>query len=348
MINKQDFHRRIIVLAAGILLLMVVPDTLSANGRESFEAAYRIEKKNPERAMQLYQQALQGGLNTELRRAAMWRLFYLYQDLGYYDQAIRLAASLGVNPTRVKKVSGSLVENVGKKMNLDRERAGLYVNAMHQSRYPESSDCQITESEYTEALKAYPEHKALQSMLAKGALACKKGSVAIGAFRKCASRLCQFQLAELYYDTNQYSRGRTLMMGLALQSDLAAADRSRILYMLGKSWREQRDCGKATYYYRLAAQYADEERRERHNALAAYSLYSCGLKNQARALFRSNQAADDEMLRIFNLVLEADVDKDPQAKKELKDMRPRLLKMKQQGMATALVTDALRLARQEQ
>jgi TPR repeat protein len=81
MLKKQFFYFCFLI---GIIFLQnstLQPKNL---GKPYFEKAYSIEKEDPDKAIELYNKALKEGLDADLRKTALWRLYFIYKDKKKY------------------------------------------------------------------------------------------------------------------------------------------------------------------------------------------------------------------------------------------------------------------------
>ncbi len=93
MIKKKIILPFRLVISFLILYFMITPFVYSDNqnsGKSKFEKAYSLEKEDPHLSIQLYQEAIQEGLEPKLRNTALIRLYFLFLNKRNFIYAYKI------------------------------------------------------------------------------------------------------------------------------------------------------------------------------------------------------------------------------------------------------------------
>ena len=311
-------------------------------GQSSFERAYRIEKRDPELAVQYYRQALSRGLNRELRKAAKWRLFYLYKDLGNYEQAMRLARELGAGK-KARGMEHDLVKEVAGKLGVDRSTAELYIDAANLIASTGPKKMTLSFDRLRKSLTSYPNHERLIRLLGRASSRAKNRSELSEAFASCRSTPCRLAEIRILIDSRKSEKARAALYRLSKQSSLEPRYHDKVLYLLARSHRDE-NAVLAVDYYRLASDYAASPKMALYyRALAAFALYELGYTRPARALLGEGEFQDSFHLHVLALILQVELDKSRSAYEELHSLKSRIQGTKRKGQSHRLMNAALRI-----
>ena len=329
-------------------------------GKWLFEQAYRLEKKDPEKAVRLYRAALRRGLNWKLRRAARWRLFYLYSELGQFVRALRLIKLLG-SSSRIEIVADNLYKAIARRLRLNRAALRDYLTALSGLRgiplistarykFPGVAESRSVSFVYyfKEALRKSPRNPELRLAIIKNLREAGREDLVEQLregyrYRRGFSELAR---ASHLFFTGKTKEAENILWGLARdRSEMVDEVKIKILYLLGRISRKRRDYRRAALYFRLAARYGRGNGAHRYDALAAYALYRAGFPGRARALFQNLPPFQEWNIRLLRLILRAETKRDPRALRAIRSMRKRLISLKRRGRDSYLTRRALRILR---
>lgn len=313
-----------------LILLAAFVQGLQGNGRSLFEEAYRIEKIQPERAAVLYRQALDAGLGTDLNKAARWRLFFLCRSQGWYLEAYETLETVSHKPS----IKDSLMDDIKSQWGLRRESFLNYAKISRNFRKghsPSESDLSALRAIYREGsnrfradLDRWLKEQGQESVSFQLAASDKNLSEAEVAIRT----------ASYFVDRNDPGKAREALEPVLTMDRLSHNERMRILYLLGRLERLIDD-GESAVYFRIAANYASGNERQRQMALAAFSLYRDGLSEQASQLTAHIDvtAVEDAGMKLFLDVVAADVRDDADALARLRAQEKDLRKQRNSFLA---------------
>ncbi|MCB1327195.1 MAG: hypothetical protein H7A21_00640 [Spirochaetales bacterium] len=310
-------------------------------GRSDFDLAYRFENDAPSTAILLYERALRLGLQDDMARAARWRLFYLYRGTGEYGQAFALLPRLG-GGSRLNAIAAETRSEAARWLGIPEAEVGRFYEAVRKLRANHDPEAA---RQVTAMVQAHPGAIALRQF-SLGELADNGHSdLALELLGAEESDLAaRLERADVLIRLGKPALAQDLLYRISETPDLPTAQMSRMLYLMGRIYRDSEQHNLAVACFRMAAHYAQENGQDRLRALAAFSLYRMGLASQARALMRGLEEDRSEAIRLFMLVLQVDVDHDAAALAELRAMRPVLEEKQRRNITTFLVNEALRLA----
>lgn len=313
-----------------LILLAALVHGLHGNGRSLFEEAYRIEKIQPERAAVLYRQALDAGLGTDLNKAARWRLFFLCRSQGWYLEAYETLETVSHKPS----IEDSLMDDIKSQWGLRRESFLNYAKIsrnFRNGRSPSESDLSALRAIYREGsnrfradLDRWLKEQGQEAVSFQLAASDKNLSEAEVAIRT----------ASYFVDRNDPGKAREALEPVLTSDRLSYNERMRILYLLGRLERLIDD-GESAVYFRMAANYASGNERQRQMALAAFSLYRDGLSEQASRLTAHIDVTtvEDAGMKLFLDVVAADVRDDADALARLRAQEKDLRKQRNSFLA---------------
>ena len=340
------------LLFAAVLLCAVPLATFSpaeardhSAGRPAFEEAYAAEKEHPETAIELYQKSIRMGLSPELKKAARWRLFYLYRKAGQYGEALETAGHLG-SDNKLKNVLEDLYEEIAGTFKISDSAAREYAAGLKLIAQDRDDESAI---HFERALAAHSQNENLRRDIISRLIGRGRSSAALALLQKVGRNgnggngSAELARADLLVKLKRGPEAHTILFDLARvpEKKLTAAERSHLLYLLGRVARRRDDPGAAVHYFRMAAMQADDsDLRGRMQGLASYELYRENRKLQARALLQGMSDTDDADVNLLELVLRVEVDGETDAMNKLRAMVPELERSKR----SFLVNEALRLA----
>lgn len=322
---------------ATLLLSLIFVTELSANGAGLFRKAYSVETSNPEAAISYYRQAISAGLPANLRRAAVWKVYFLYKRNHYYIQAYRYGNSIGAGGA---------------------QQSEIMQNALHRWG--------ITSSDFNKLVQGWASGNGFAD-LANQIIAnrSRQGAVLAADLRRAlemegnaalASRIVvrnpnsksgndpDIEQAEYFYAQGDLPGAeRVLWKRMDASGYIDGAARSRILYLLGKIRLKQGKEEEAIRYYRLGAGYASDAESRRMLALASYQLYRDGKKDAAYELIDQFPEPDEDRMRLYFLVVAVDASGDANALRRLKGMEKELKERVRLGQAGFLEKKAVEM-----
>lgn len=329
----RGFHTKIIIaLIIAFTLFSKAPLHAKGNsGKKYFEQAYRVEKSSPDTAIRLYRTALERGLDRKLTSAARWRLFYLLKGEKRYGEALILLPRLGGKLGRVSsdlhrdikeywKINDSALQNYVRGIqamngaNLEKSHTDYFVQALRQSGGNRKFRMEIIER------------------LVSGGRSSDVLSVLdhSGGQSSIEDRIFQ---ADLMIRFNRLDEAEELLRKeiYASPGSLAREHKYRVLYLLGKVHRKNKDHERSILYFRLAAKYADTREANRQISLAAYSLYRRGYRSQANGLVRSLPSPQDPDVFLVKHVLGVEAENREDSYQALRKKRDWLKKRAENG-----------------
>ncbi|MCB1140233.1 MAG: hypothetical protein KDK23_15860 [Leptospiraceae bacterium] len=330
------FRTGFLLTALLILLSLLAVEPLNANGSGLFRRAYSLESSDPEAAIQNYRAAISQGLPANLRRAAVWKVYFLYKRNHYYIQAYRYGNSIGAGGSHQSEIMR---------------------NALHRWG--------ITSSDFNALVKAWPGSGLADTANDIIARRSRKGPVLAADLRRAlelegrgdvASRVVvrrpdsktgndpDLEQAEYFYSQGDLAGAERILWKKAnSEENLGSAARSRVLYLLGKIRLKQNKEEEAIRFYRLAAGYATDTESRRLLALASYRLYRTGKKDAAYELIDQFPDPSEDRMKLYFLVVAVDAADNPNALRRLKSMEAELKERVRLGQAGFLERKALGL-----
>ena len=337
-------------VALGLALGTLLAGRLDASAKDIFERAYSAEKSQPDRAIELYRSALSHRLESKLRAAAYWRLFFLYKRVGQFGQALRIAERLG-SAKRMEDVLKNLRLDVQNQFGISARPAQLYVDglaALYRLRgAPAGERPTVFLAPFRQAVEAAPSSANLRTSISNALVEQGFGEYA-GSFASGAAPVSETERrlahAARLVAAERHEEAEQVLYFLARTGDLDNREKGRVLYMLARVERKRGHGHQAVAYFRLAARYAPAAAAQRHNALAAYVLYRDGYAVQAHALLRGAARSPDANVRLLQLILVAEIERNPAALAELRQMKEKLRGTPPAGISPFLAKRAVELA----
>ena len=349
---KTPFYGPGIALACLLLFLTTsTPEARRASGKWYFEKAYRIEKKEPEKAIKLYRRALSLRLDAKLRKSARWQLFYLYKRTARFHHALRMAPYLGA-PRRMAFILGQLHRDMRFRWKINKKALDEYIKGIqilyfippYNKRNKKNLDRDYM-AHFNRAISHAPGNQKFRKEIAERLREAGKEDLAynIYDYSEIPPNVKKLTRAGRLFKEGKLGQAEQILAAMARSGDnIKNFEKARILYLLGRIYRKRKQTTRAVSYFRLSASYAVEPAESnRQIALAAYSLYKGNLRRQAMALVRGLPPFEDDKIRLLILVIKADVDRDPKALRRLAEMKVMFRRKVKAGNASFLTRRAL-------
>ncbi|MCS7204250.1 MAG: hypothetical protein NZ853_00970 [Leptospiraceae bacterium] len=278
-----------------------------------FERAYDLEKENPNQSIEYYNQAIQMGLPQDLKRTAMWRLYFIYLEKKQFIKAWQILSQIPNRSSAEKKFFEEM--NYYAKINKD-EFLQLY-NAIKQNSLKDVKRLFKTINPILkqEILDFYSDtNEDLLEELVNDQF--PNNPIDTKLF-----------LANYFIEKNKLSKAENLLLEVSTdyQNELSPTYKEKILYLLGKIKRE-RNMLDAIPYFLTAANYSPTVRDyEKQLALAMYSLYRSGYEEVAYNLEEYiHHLPNEPMQKLFILLIKAE--KEP-SQKNLQELKKQTLQI---------------------
>ena len=320
-----------------ILILSLVPGSyLAANGAGMFRRAYSLETSDPEAAIQSYRAALSQGLPANLRRAAIWKVYFLYKRNHYYIQAYRYGSTIGAGGSHQSEIMRNALHRWG----ITSSDFQTLVKAWSsRSSFPDAANRIIASRSRKAPVLAADLRRALE-LEGNGDLASR---VIVRKPNSKTGNDPDLEQAEYFYSQGDLKGAEELLWKKSRSEDINSAARSRLLYLLGKIRSKQDRESEAIRFYRLAAGYASDAESRRMLALASYQLYRNGKKDAAYELIDQFPEPDEDRMRLYFLVVAVDAAQNPNALRKLRTMEKEIRERVRLGQAGFLEKRALSL-----
>ncbi len=300
-------------------------DREMSRGRLWFERAYKQEKNSPLQASELYRYALTFSLPPTIKKSALWRLFYLQQQMKQYIAAFATHGKLRGDrrPNRqMQRILSKLMERAASDWHISAEAAKRYFNGLEAVLQKESSHRRHFES----ALYLHPNNRKLQKAISEAEIEYGKGEDALyfaNLYSKSSPR-GELELIEILVRLKLFSRAEELLKerrrySYAIETDFT--EKRRIEYLQGRIYQERGQWERAANHFKLAADQARNDEQAYLLALAAYNLYQTGEKEEALALMQEHKYFPENDAGLLRLILEVDVKGDIGAYQQLREMR---------------------------
>lgn len=314
-------------------MLLTLPGVLFAGqGTVLFNQAYKTEETDPQGSIPMYRAALNAGLTADLARAAHWRLFFIFKDQESYGLALREADYLP--PT----ARSQIVTSIRDRHSLKPEIVDGYLAALREISSSDSAKRKSAAHNLSQIHEVAPPSLKRRILLdlsenefeeAALTLVQKEGNDTEGQLRE----------ADLLIFMGRNTEAETLLQKLYIKDELNSEQKTRIVYLLGRS---RRDSGRDIELFRTAEQYAEGDERARMRALAAYSLLRQGYAEQARAMMRGVPIARDADIELLDLLLRAEIDQEKKAIRSLVARRATLKEIVRKRRDSYLASRALK------
>lgn len=324
-----------------ILCLLLPVVSLQANGAALFKRAYSLETSNPEAAIQNYRAAIARGLPANLRRAAVWKVYFLYKRNHYYIQAYRYGNSIGAGGSHQSEI----MKNALHRWGITSTDFKTLVSAWSGAGFSDTANEVIASRSRKAAVLAADLRRALE-LEGKGDLASR---IIVRRVNSKSGNDPDLEQAEYFYTQGDYSGAEKILWKKARsQENQSSAARSRVLYLLGKIRLKQNQEEEAIRFYRLAAGYATDAESRRMMALASYRLYRNGKKDAAYELIDQFPEPSEDRMRLYFLVVAVDAAENPRALQKLKTMEKDIRERVRLGQAGFLERRAISLLQSRQ
>ena len=261
MLKKQFFYYCLLI---GMIFLpnsILQPKNL---GKPYFEKAYSIEKEDPDKAIELYDKALKEGLDADLRKTALWRLYFIYKAKKRYILAWSILKQI---PNR-SNVENKFFEDVQYYTKLSKEDFLNLYKAIQENNLS-------TLKTIYQGASPFVKKEILDFYLEKN----QNQHIEELAFVDTNSNIdSKLFLANYLIENNRYEQAEKILFELSTNDShqLSYAYKENILYLIAKIKREKNILDSISYFL-LSANYSTTSRDyEKELALALYSLYRAG------------------------------------------------------------------------
>ncbi len=344
--------RRGAILPALLALALLAPQSAAGSpGKSLFERAYAAEKTEPERAIELYRRAVARGLDSKLRVTAYWKLLFLYKRQGQFGQALRMADRLG-SPKKMEDVLKNLLLDMQRRFEISEKAAQRFADGLRAlyklKGAPSGPAPDVFLGAFREAVAQSPGSGHLRTAISLALVEQGYGEYASSFSGGVTVSETERRLAhaERLLAGDRAGEAEQVLYHLARAAELSSAEKTRVLYMLGRLERNRGRTHQATAFFRLAARYAGGADIHRNVALAAYALYRDGQRTQAHALLRSIPGSTDPNVRLLHLILKWQVERDKASLFELQQMKDKLRGTPPAGISPFLARRAVKLVEQ--
>ncbi len=264
-------------------------------GKPYFEKAYSIEKEDPDKAIELYNKALKEGLDTNLRKTALWRLYFIYKDKKKYI----LAWSILKQIPNKSNIENKFFEDLQYYTKFSKEDFLNLYKAIQENDL-------ITLKTIYRSASPFVKKEILDFYLEKN----QNQYIEELAFADTNSNIdSKLFLANYLIDNNRFDQAEKILYELSVNNsrELHYAYKENILYLLGKIKREKNILD-SVYYFLLSANYSNTSRDyEKELALALYSLYRAGYEEVVYELSEYiYYLPNDPMQKLFVLLIKTE------------------------------------------
>jgi len=333
---------RIRAIALFLVLPLALPGLtdLHANGASYFRKAYSLETSNPEAAIRNYRSAISQGLPANLRRAAVWKVYFLYKRNHYYIQAYRYGNSIGAGGSHQSEIMRNALQRWG----ITSADFQKLVKSWSGTRsFADTANDIIARRSRKGPVLAADLRRALE-LEGNGELASR---IIVRKANSKSGNDPDLEQAEYYYTQGDYAAAENILWKKATGKEtLGALARSRTLYLLGKIRNKQNKDAEAIQFYRLAAGYAADQESRRMLALASYQLYREGRKDAAYELIDQFPEPSEDRMRLYFLVVAVDAAGHRPSLQKLQRMKSDIAERVRLGQAGFLEKKALALLNQ--
>jgi hypothetical protein len=314
-----------------------------SRGMRYFYEAYKLEEKEPQKALTIYEKALSLGLKKEFKQAAHWRLFYLYNSFHYYYESVRVFNLLG-GKKYLEKIEKNLKKEMKEYFVISEKDIEIYMEAMGRLHLYSSAkianylpvfqdlllEYQRNWNLYRDMVRALHKYKKAEiglTILAKipGENAerdlmkadllifLKKYEASYNLLREWGS-VVDRNLQKYFYDPHFFSKDEITFV----QREMEPGSKAVYFYLLGtifKKWQKPFD---AALQFLLAARFAQGTDSVRYRTLASFILYKSGELDLAYNMILKIPRVDYSLLDpninlLFN-ILEYEKSKDVKSK----------------------------------
>lgn len=254
------------------ILILLILNNLYSNqiAKNYFERAYSIEKENPEEALKFYKLSLESGLEPELRKTALWRIYFILKEKKNFIQAWEILSKLN----RKQNLENRFFEDVEYFTKLNKADFLQLYNSIKKNDntnvkyYYEKGNSVLKQN----ILDYYLENNR-ESLISEFLLIDNSSS----------SFESKVFLINYYLNNQRYEKAKELLETISKNyiDNLNSENKAIILYLLGKVYRE-RQILDSSFYFFYAMNYSNSDQEyERNLALALYSFYKSGYETIA-------------------------------------------------------------------
>ncbi|MFN3604277.1 MAG: hypothetical protein ACK4UJ_06185 [Leptonema sp. (in: bacteria)] len=281
-----------------------------------FEKAYSIEKENPKEALKYYKEALKLGLEPDLRKTALWRIYFLLKEEKKYIQAWEILSKLN----RKQNIENKFFEDLEYFDKINKDQFLKLFNFLKTDDY-------ANVKKYYEKASPLLKRNILDYYLEQN----KDQFISELLLIDSSSDLIESKvfLINYYLENNKYEKAEEILKFISKEQkdSLNDKNKSTILYLMGKIYRE-REILDSSLYFLYAANYSlSEEEYEKNIALAMFSLYKGGFEEVAYELIDYIYLEPrDLMQKLFIYLVRAE--KNPN-RENIKELQKILLQIKE-------------------
>ncbi len=308
-------------------MLLLTPSRLHSQGafegRSAFEEAYSLEKSHPDRSIALYQQALNQGLDRKMSGAARWRLFYLLRDQKRFGEALALLDQFGSGKSIIK-LADDLKEEIKNGWNIDDPALQSYLKGNAALRSNSDVEGRSYVEWFLDSLRLASGNRDFRIEILNRLIAAGRVEEALEVLEKsgpggATERILRSDLL-LRLGRKEEVRKDLTEMSTSTET-LSDENRYRILYLLGRIYRDEGDLYKTVIYFRQAVRYSSGREAYRQLGLAAYTLYRKGYGSQAYSLLQAMPDVDDEDVMLLKSILAVEIRQDADSLKYLRKIK---------------------------
>lgn len=264
-------------------------------GKNFFEKAYSIEKEDPDQAIMYYHKALQSGLEWELKKTTLWRLYFLYKGKKLFLQSWDILNQIP-NSQNVEKKFFEDVEYFGKISKDDFIKLSSAIK---------NNELKMVREIFLKS-SFYIKNEVLDLYLKKGLEEVIEQLLNEENYADIDSKLL---LTSFYIDKKYYEQAEKILYKISLENaeTISSSQKEKILYFLGKIKREK-NLQDSIFYYLLSGNYSETTiDYEKALSLGMFSLYKLGYENSVYKLseFIYNIPIDP-MQKLFYFLIQAE------------------------------------------
>lgn len=281
-----------------LFFILIIFNTLYPNqiAKNYFEKAYSIEKENRKEALKLYKLSLESGLDPELRKTALWRMYFILKEEKNFLQAWEILSKLN----RKQNLENRFFEDVEYFTKLSKSDFLQLYNAIKKKdntnvKYYYEKGSSILKQDILDYFLEYNQENLISEFL-----------LIDSSSRSFESKVF---LINYYLNNQRYEKAKELLETISKSyiENLNSENKATILYLLGKVYREKQLLDSSFYFFYAMNYSNSDEEYERNLALALYSFYRSGYETIAYELVDYISLEPREMLqRLFIAILRAE------------------------------------------
>ena len=300
----------------GIIFYFIFCNLIYAqNGETFFQKGYSYENApipDTVQAIANYEQALTFKLDKKIQDVIIWRLLYLYKN--QYDHLLAIKKILELpNINEKNKILNKIYSSLALKWNFSKF-VTKKIESLLFSLYDDNKN--IYEEHAIFLLSNYKEHHLLKKFIMYSFLHYDKVPELIRIMEDLGDE--SIQKIELYLYAKNITIAHNLLLKKASSGEFSQnnEDYAKILYLLGRVYREKKKYELAISCFRLAASYAKED-RDRMLSLAAYSLFQIHLPEQALSLLKNIKIKKYDESYFLKLLLQIEIEQNTASMEEI-------------------------------